>query len=535
TIDERQELSSLNNLDFNNFYRNKINEEQLDAFILHYGENELHIRTKIMHATSKTPVTIKSKLSNQEMYSITAAYGETGGFYLSKEWEREYPHGNTLRTFLGKTDSIPEEDLDYHISKGYSINDEVGVSYLEKELELILHSQPNKIKFYFDEYGNIVGEEINQVGKAGSDVKLTIDIEIQKIVDRELAKYLKDNEYQYNINAFTTITNPNNGDIIALGGQTELDDNYYDYSIGNFTQAYEVGSVVKPAVLLAAYDLDVRQWGDILVDEPLHIKGTPIKKSFVTMGPIDETEAIARSSNVYFYKTLLHIAGEEYVEDQPLNIEYKYFELVRNYYTQFGLGVETGIGMENEHIGFKGSGSDPGLYLDLANGQYDTYTNLQMNQFIATIGNDGSRYKLKYIDSIHQSKIGTESGNVQKEEPSIILNQLTMDIKDIKHTKDAMAQCATYSGGTCRGKGFESLDVEFGGKSGTAESFYWDNEDKKLLLTNSTSFIGYFPAVDPKYAISTIVPNFTSAGDLNGVEDAVNLAAAIMKKIYKEE
>ena len=56
--------------------------------------------------------------------------------------------------------------------------------------------------------------------------------------------------------------------------------------------------------------------------------------------------------------------------------------------------------MENEATGFKGSKNLPGFYLDLANGQYDTYTNLQVAQYISTIANTGSRYKVKYLKSI---------------------------------------------------------------------------------------------------------------------------------------
>ena len=144
-----------------------------------------------------------------------------------------------------------------------------------------------------------------------------------------------------------------------------------------------------------ALDKGLISRNNFIVDEPLKFMGTPIKKSLATMGNINEFTAIARSSNVYFYKLFLQMANIKYVKDMSLNIPMRFFQEVRNYYEQFGLGTTTGINMENEATGFKGSKNLPGFYLDLANGQYDTYTNLQVAQYISTIANTGSRYKVK--------------------------------------------------------------------------------------------------------------------------------------------
>ena len=63
---------------------------------------------------------------------------------------------------------------------------------------------------------------------------------------------------------------------------------------------------------------------------------------------------------------------------------------MRNYFNQLGLGVRTGIDFPFEGTGYEGVASSTGL-LDIGIGQYDTYTAMQMAQYVATIANDGYR------------------------------------------------------------------------------------------------------------------------------------------------
>ncbi|MGV2448496.1 UNVERIFIED_CONTAM: penicillin-binding protein, partial [Bacillus sp. ATCC 13368] len=67
---------------------------------------------------------------------------------------------------------------------------------------------------------------------------------------------------------------------------------------------------------------------------------------------------------------------------------------LRSYYSQFGLGISTGIELENESTGIRNTvTNEPGKALDFGIGQYDTYTPLQLVQYISTIANGGYRMK----------------------------------------------------------------------------------------------------------------------------------------------
>src|SRR5699024_12331684 len=106
-------------------------------------------------------------------------------------------------------------------------------------------------------------------------------------------------------------------------------------------------------------------------------------------------------STLFPYTTLFrsfHIAlrmgGEfNYQWNKAVNISSEAFQDMRNYFGQFGLGVKTGIDFPNESSGYIGESPDNGKLLDLAIGQFDTYTTLQLAQYVSTIANDGVRVR----------------------------------------------------------------------------------------------------------------------------------------------
>ena len=97
------------------------------------------------------------------------------GFNTQIDWERVYPYGDTFKSMLGtvssSTQGIPAEEKDYYLEKGYSLNDRVGISYLEKEYEDILHG---KKPVY--EVINSHEVKLKKEGQRGKDIVLSIDI-----------------------------------------------------------------------------------------------------------------------------------------------------------------------------------------------------------------------------------------------------------------------------------------------------------------------------------------------------------------------
>ena len=81
--------------------------------------------------------------SNEKEYIFALIIRENNveltGFKTKLDWERVYPYGDVFKSLLGKvstsTQGIPAEEKDYYLEKGYSLNDRVGISYIEKQYE----------------------------------------------------------------------------------------------------------------------------------------------------------------------------------------------------------------------------------------------------------------------------------------------------------------------------------------------------------------------------------------------------------------
>ena len=80
--------------------------------------------------------TIKTNASDQEYAYISENNDKLKGFNTSLSWERTYPYGDTLKSILGtvstSSQGLPAEEKEHYLSLGYSLNDRVGLSYLEK-------------------------------------------------------------------------------------------------------------------------------------------------------------------------------------------------------------------------------------------------------------------------------------------------------------------------------------------------------------------------------------------------------------------
>lgn len=106
--------------------------------------------------------------------------------------------------------------------------------------------------------------------------------------------------------------------------------------------------------MLAGYQDGIPHY-KYFVDTPLYLAGygNKPKKSYMNMGTINELTALQKSSNVYMFNVAMHIAGVTYKPYGPLPADQKDLNKMRNYYSQFGLGVKTGIDLPQESAGMQ--------------------------------------------------------------------------------------------------------------------------------------------------------------------------------------
>ncbi|WP_394233424.1 peptidoglycan D,D-transpeptidase FtsI family protein [Niallia oryzisoli] len=499
----------------------RITEEDLNSLT----EDELEIIAiyrEFVSGYKFTPQIVKNKEVTPEEFAVVSEnLNLLPGVDTTTDWERSYAFSDTLRSVLGGVTTsdkgLPAEEIDYYLSRDYSRNDRVGTSYLEKQYEDVLHGQKAKVKNITDQSGDIVSTEVISEGQRGKDLVLTIDMDLQlaveKIIEEELWSAKSYPGTGLLDRAYVVLIDPNTGEIKSLAGKkierneetgkTEMQDD----ALGTFTTTYNVGSAVKGATILTGYQTGVIKPGSSFYDAPLYLAGTPRpKKSWKNFGTINDVNALKYSSNVYMFHTAIKIGEGKYIPHGALPINTEAFNTIRQHFAQFGLGVRTGIDLPGEQNGFKGSNTLPGFLMDLSIGQYDTYSAMQLAQYVSTIANGGSRMEPHMVREIREPQLDNELGPIVQEIQPKVLNRLDLEPGWIERVQLGFKKVMQEQGGTANGF-FGGKAYSPAGKTGTAESFY-DGPLKKYKMTQvmNLSLVGYAPSENPEIAMAVIVP-----------------------------
>lgn len=445
------------------------------------------------------------------------------------DWERKKTSDLTI---LGSTTTpeqgIPANKLDYYLARDYSRNDRVGVSFLEQQYEEVLQGQKSVVKNITDGRGRVIDTVPVDEGQPGKDLVLSIDTELQtsleNIVEENLRELKAGPNSQLVRDAYLVMMDPKTGEVLSMvgkqigkdeDGKTEVK----DYSFGAITAAYPSGSVVKGATLLTGYDQDAIELNQVMIDEPLQLAGGLIKRSLFNQSlfnrvPLTDTQALEVSSNVYMFKVALAISGNSYQFKRGFSVEGNDYNTIRNSFAQFGLGVPTGVDLPNEGKGFMGkfNESEPGTFLDLVIGQYDTYTPMQLVQYISTIANDGYRMEPHIVKEIRQaSDDGKTLGPVETVVEPKVLNRINNTQEEIDQVKKGMRLVYTGNRGSARSF-FGDADYTAAGKTGTAEIRYYDDPEHPFYNTDSinTAHVGFAPYENPQIAYAVMIPYITT-------------------------
>ncbi|MGD6895288.1 MULTISPECIES: peptidoglycan D,D-transpeptidase FtsI family protein [Bacillus] len=498
----------------------RITEEELSSLT----DKDLEILAIYRDFTSGyalTPQIVKNKdVTNEEFAVVSENLQFLPGVDTTTDWERYYAFGSTLQSVLGRIsksdEGLPAEKVDYYLARDYSRNDRVGKSYIELQYEDVLHGQKAKVKNITDKGGSLLKTETISEGQRGKDLVLSIDMELQKEVEKILEEELRAAKRSPGTalldRAYTVLMDPMTGEILTMAGKKIVDGEMQDDALGNITTTYNVGSAVKGATILTGYKEGVIQPGSVIFDGPLRIKGTPIKKSWKNFGPLDDINALKYSSNVYMFQTAIRIGDGVYKPDRPLPLNEEGFDTIRDSFAQFGLGVRTGIDLPNEQTGFKGMSDKPGFMLDLAIGQYDTYSNMQLAQYVSTIANGGNRMEPHIVKEIREPLMdNSELGPILEEIKPKVLNRLDVEENWIERVQEGFRRVMQEPGGTAYGSfGGKGKTYKPAGKTGTAEAFYdgprREDFGKEPPETMNLSLVSYAPSDNPEVAMAVLVP-----------------------------
>ena len=494
-----------------------------DEEIKNINENVCALFYQMNNGYSYEDKIIKKNLTDDEYEMINTS--NLKGIRTDITWERYYPYGNTLREVFGTVSSykqgIPKEFKNKYLKIGYNLSDRVGTSNLEYIYDEYLKGEKAKYEIN-DNHLKLIKKE-----ETGKDIVLNIDIDLQKytetVLEKEIKLAKKHQNSKYFDTSFVIISNPNDGSILTMAGR-KLTNNgeFIDYSYENIFNSYVAGSIVKGATISVGYKYDLIPQKKIL-DGCVKLRTTKDKCSWKSLGYMDAKEALRMSSNYYQYLLAIKLTGKNYSRGMNIGATKEHFEIYRNVLKDYGLGTLSKIDLTNEGTGYKGTSITDDQLLNMAIGQYDTYTPISLTSYINTIATS-KRNKFSLLNMVLN-----KDGTVYYKNKSEVLSTAPINETDLNEIREGF-RLVNYSG---TGYGYVSNKVKSAGKTGTSESFIDTNNDGIVdLKTVSTTYGTYFPYDNPKISIVIISPNIKYSNKNSEYKYPIN--RNVISKISKE-
>ena len=475
------------------------------------------VYNKMSGAYSLSSVYIKtSGVSDTEMAEVGENLSSMPGIKIGTDWTRSYPDGTSIKNLAGtvttEKQGLPDDSINTFLAQGYSRNDSVGSSYLEKQYQDVLKGTKKTTKV-FTQNGKITKEVEQYGGQAGDDVQLTINAkfqqDMQKIMDSAVAGL-----GGYSNGGYAVAINPHTGGIYGMAGV------YRDPNTGKTTvdpagainQSITMGSVVKPAMIIGALKSGViTPDNNVLTDMPIKVKDTPVKGSWFNKSgganvALTASDALMVSSNSYMMQLAMKEAGFKYSYGATLTMPTSIFKKLRNNFNEFGLGVRTGIDLPGEVSGLEGKSTAKyiGSALDLSYGNYDSYTTIQLAQYASILANKGYKIQPHLLQSIRANGKDGKMGAVKYEVKPNITGVIDVPDSywDIIHS--GMYKVVHGTSQYATGTAMKDINPAIAAKTGTAETVYKNTD------TITLSAISYAPYDDPQVVVVVAFPNLAS-------------------------
>ena len=477
-------------------------------------------RFKRLTEESKTfeSLPIRTRLSDEEVARFAAQGYRFPGVDIQARLFRQYPLGQTASHMIGYIGRVNKKDAE-RLEEGEDAANYRGTEYIGKEgLEKSYEKELHGITGYDEIEVSAGGRAVRTLSRTsptpGNNLRLSVDIELQKIVEQAFGDRR---------GALVAIE-PATGDILAYVSMPTFDPNLFvegidvkswddlntslDKPLLNrpLIGTYPAGSTFKPYMALAALHLGKRT-PEMAINDPGYFwfgnnKFRDDKEG--GHGRVDMYKSIVQSCNTYYYN-LANDLGIDAIHD---------------FMSPFGFGRLTGVDLENERTGVLPSMEwkrktykkldqqkwYAGETISVGIGQgYNSFTPLQLAHAIATLTNNGIVMKPHLVKMIENGTNKSRKLTVAKESFRIPLKQENVDF-----IKNAMIG-VTKEGTSARS--FMNAPYVSGGKTGTAQaasmskSVKYDASKINERLRDHSLYIAFAPADKPKIALAIIVEN----------------------------
>lgn len=536
---EKRLDSDGNRLSESELYNNAV--DSVPTSQLNYTEDEkkeIYLFSQLNAVGNFATGTIATDPLNDSQVAVIASISkEMPGISISTSWDRKVLE-TSLSSIVGSVSSekagLPAEEVDTYLKKGYSLNDRVGTSYLEKQYEETLQGKRSVKEIHLDKYGNMESVDTIEEGSKGNNIKLTIDLAFQDSVDALLKSYfnseLGNGGAKYSEGVYAVALNPKTGAVLSMSG-LKHDLNTGELtpdSLGTVTNVFVPGSVVKAATISSGWENGVLSGNQTLTDQPIVFQGSAPIYSWYKLAygsfPITAVEALEYSSNAYMVQTALGIMGQTYQPNMFVltnNLESAMGKL-RSTFAEYGLGASTGIDLPYESTGFIPKEYNFANYITNTFGQFDNYTPMQLAQYVATIANNGVRLAPHIVEGIYDNNDKGGLGELIQAIDTKEINKVNISESDMAILHQGFYQVSHGTSPLTTGRAFsDGATVSISGKTGTAESYVAGGQE-----ANNTNAVAYAPTENPQIAVAVVFPHNTNL--TNGVgpsiaRDIINL------------
>lgn len=428
----------------------------------------------LAHASKKTSIERVHPEGRQLSYEIAEKINSLNydGVYLVKESKRHYPYGNVLSHTLG-----------------YVGIDNQGLSGLELNYDKYLTGVDGAIKYFSDGKGHRLNlEEVYMAPQSGMNLTLTIDLDLQLAVEKELDNVIDMYDPE---DALILAMDPKTGEVLAMANRPDFDPNHYqDYSIETINRnlaiwkTYEPGSTFKIVTVAASLEEnEVNLFEDNYYDSgSIQVENARIK-CWKKGGHGAQTflNVVENSCNPGFV-----ILG------QKLGTERLF-----NYVNKFGFGTKTGIDLNGEGSGilFTLDRMGPVETATTAFGQGISVTPIQQVRAVSAAVNGGELLKPYIVKTVSEPETNATISENTKTVISNVISEQTSSM--VRYALESVV-----ANGSGRNAYIENYRV--GGKTGTAQKV----ENGVYLQGNYiVSFIGFMPADDPEIVVYVAINN----------------------------
>lgn len=429
------------------------------------------------------PVIVERNIEHRQALAVMQYLSRLEGFHLSEVPIRKYVADAGLAHILGYTGVVSEQDLEQDDSESLLPIDIVGKTGIEKQYDEILRGRNGLERTEVDTLGRPIRVLAKRQASSGQDVTLTIDLEVQ----RRLAREMKEQMDKANVSRGSGVAlDPDSGEVIAMVSIPYYDNNLFANGISErdfnrlandpneplinkvIAGGFTTGSTIKPMVASAALEEGVVNPETIIVDSGA-IAVTSVYQpgaQFIFrgwrpggLGPMNVRSAIAWSSNIYFYTV-----GGGHGGISGLGVD-----RLTEYYRAFGLGEQSGIDLPNEIDGqvpdrawkraFKNEQWYVGDTYNISIGQGDMVVSpMQLTLGDMAVANGGYVLEPQLLLKVGNEEVPTRE--VRREVP--------VSKNNLQIVREGMRQVLT-NGTTCECT-FSKVPVKVAGKSGTAQT-----------------------------------------------------------------